>query len=84
MIRCDYGIIAYGVSFYEFLYMGIPTINFIINEDDSNILDNIQDIELCIKKSNEKIDLGKLNNIQIDEKIIVGDLGMLHREIIAK
>jgi len=41
LINADYAVSAYGVSFYEFLYMNIPAANFLVNDKDANILDKL-------------------------------------------
>ncbi|WP_270562934.1 cytidylyltransferase domain-containing protein [Clostridium beijerinckii] len=46
LVNADYGIIAYGVSFYEFLYMGIPTINFTVQDNDINIIRKLKQMHL--------------------------------------
>ncbi|NFO04369.1 polysaccharide biosynthesis protein [Clostridium botulinum] len=46
LINADYGIIAYGVSFYEFLYMGIPVTNFNVQDSDINIIIKLKQMDL--------------------------------------
>ncbi|NFA41668.1 polysaccharide biosynthesis protein [Clostridium botulinum] len=46
LINTDYGIIAYGVSFYEFLYMGIPTTNINVQDSDINIITKLKQMDL--------------------------------------
>lgn len=46
LINADYGIIAYGVSFYEFLYMGIPATNFNVQDSDINIIIKLKQMGL--------------------------------------
>lgn len=77
----DFGIIAYGVSFYEFLYMGIPTINFPLHEYDVPIVNKIENLQLGYSGENLCRQLEKIKNNE-NVKIEIGDLNRLYDIII--
>ncbi|MGN2337481.1 cytidylyltransferase domain-containing protein [Clostridium cagae] len=66
LINADYGIIAYGVSFYEFIYMEIPTINFVVNKCDENIVGKIKLLKLGYYYLDK---INKLNSIILKDTI---------------
>jgi|GEM_PF-1647889 len=81
LIRCDYGIIAYGVSFYEFLYMGIPTINLDININDKKIINKINAELFDIDYKNLN-DINKLKHINIKKCNLKLNLDKLYEQIV--
>ncbi|WP_333886795.1 cytidylyltransferase domain-containing protein [Clostridium sp.] len=81
LIHCDYGIIAYGVSFYEFLYMGIPTVNYAFNQEDFKILRKIENMNLGVIKDRIDLDFNSLNGIEFINFSMVGDLQYIYRRI---
>ncbi|MEW5920314.1 MAG: hypothetical protein AB1796_05025 [Bacillota bacterium] len=82
LINTNYAITAYGVSFYEFLYMNIPTVNFLVNDQDANILDKIIKMGIAFKLeeilSNSEIildqDAVKKNKMEIFYKRILKEI----------
>lgn len=73
--RSDSAIIGYGTSFYQFAYLGIPTLNIAIYKDDIGIIKKIERLGLGYYIGfRETIDKGKLSEKICSPKALSVDL----------